>query len=137
MLSFVAAPSAPAKARGGDLSLHRAPADQTLDHERPLSLASAQCTYWPCDLLNAFILKMAATGRCVNTAMMLGHKPYAQQQLDVARNASDEALRQLAARLQTYFDAPPVEAPEVVAASAIQRAQTSTQTRLRPRPLAS
>lgn len=39
--------------------------------------------------------------------MMLGHRPYAVQQLAAAQQVPDEALRSLAAELQAYFDAPP------------------------------
>ena len=52
---------------------------------------------------------MAATGHCVNTAMMLGHRPYALEQLAVARAIQDHSLNALALRLQAYFD---VAAPQ-------------------------
>lgn len=71
--------------------------------------------YWPCDLLNAFVLQMAATGHCVNTAMMLGHRPYALEQLATARAEQGEELHTLAAQLQAYFDAAPPQACAVVA----------------------
>lgn len=64
-------------------------------------------TYWPCGRLNAFILQMAAHGRCVSAAMMLGHRHYAVEQLAAARKMPDGALRSLAAELEAYFDAPP------------------------------
>lgn len=63
-------------------------------------------TYWPCELLNAFVLKMAANGHCVNMSMMLGHPPYALEQLALARGAPDSELHRLAAQLQSYFDTP-------------------------------
>jgi hypothetical protein len=63
-------------------------------------------TYWPCERLNAFILRMAAHGHCVSAAMMLGHRPYAVQRLAAAQQVPDEALRELAAELHAYFDAP-------------------------------
>lgn len=63
-------------------------------------------TYWPCELLNAFVLKMAASGHCVNMSMMLGHRPYALEQLALARGAADDELHHLAAQLQGYFDTP-------------------------------
>lgn len=66
--------------------------------------------YWPCERLNAFILQMAAHGHCVNAAMMLGHRPYAQQQLAQALQVADEALQALAGELQAYFSAPPESA---------------------------
>ncbi len=79
-------------------------------------LARPTPTYWPCERLNAFILQMAAHGRCVNAAMMLGHWPYARQQLAAAQQLPDDSLRELAAQLQAYFDAP----PDVAAAEALQ-----------------
>ena len=41
-------------------------------------------TYWPCELLNDFVLRMAAQGHCVNMSMMLGHRPYALERLALA-----------------------------------------------------
>lgn len=61
-------------------------------------------TYWPCELLNAFVLRMAASGHCVNMSMMLGHRPYALEQLALARGLPDGDLQRLAAQLQAYFD---------------------------------
>ena len=72
----------------------------------------AEAAYWPCERLNAFILKMAAHGQCVNAAMMLGHRPYALEQLARARALGDPDLAGLAAPLQAFFDAtPPGGAP--------------------------
>jgi len=71
---------------------------------------SAHASYWPCERLNAFILQMAARGHCVNAAMMLGHRAYAEQQLARAMAQGDEALRALAAELHAYFDVPPESA---------------------------
>lgn len=76
------------------------------------------CHYWPCERLDAFILQMAAHGHCVNAAMMLGHRPYAQMQLAKAQRVPDPALNALAAQLQAYFDAPPAAAAAQVAAPA-------------------
>lgn len=73
----------------------------------------ADAHYWPCDVLNAFILKMAANGRCVNAAMMLGHRTYALAQIAAAHAVGDEALAALAARLQAFFDAHPEGGPAV------------------------
>jgi len=73
-------------------------------------------TYWPCDLLNTFVLRMAAEGHCVNTDMMLGHRAYACGRLALARASGDEALRALALRLQVYFDAAAPEGCHVAAA---------------------
>ncbi len=111
MLTF-AAMTTPAKARGAALSLLDpvgATADLASDHGALRPAAVSHAHYWPCELLNAFVLKMAATGHCVNTAMMLGHRPYALEQLAVARAIQDHSLNALALRLQAYFD---VAAPQ-------------------------
>jgi hypothetical protein len=79
-------------------------------------------TYWPCELLNAFILKMASTGQCVNTDMMLGHRAYAQQQLARARISPDTSLQALAQRLQGYFDA---AAPDGCKVAAVLDSETA------------
>jgi hypothetical protein len=111
MLTF-AAMTHPAKALGGaspPSSAGYAAEDWASAHGASPSTSNAShaCAahYWPCELLNAFILKMAATGHCVNAAMMLGHRPYALEQLAVARAVQDERLNALALRLRTYFDA--------------------------------
>lgn len=80
-------------------------------------------TYWPCERLNAFMLQMAAHGHCVSAAMMLGHRPYAVQQLAAAQQVPDEDLRSLAAELQAYFDAPPDTALQQMAAEQSKRAE--------------
>ena len=67
-------------------------------------------TYWPCELLNDFVLRMAAQGYCVNMSMMLGHRPYALERLALAAQAPDASLQELAGQLQPYFDAPVLEA---------------------------
>lgn len=67
-------------------------------------------TYWPCELLNDFVLRMAAQGHCVNMSMMLGHRPYALERLALAAQAPDASLQELAGQLQPYFDAPVLEA---------------------------
>ena len=121
MLTF-AATSAPAKARDDVLS-HLPVRDArgsralcgTALMEHPAQVQS-HSHYWPCDLLNAFILRMAAAGRCVNTAMMLGHKPYALEQLAAARAVPDEGLHAAANRLQAYFEVAAPRGCEVVAA---------------------
>lgn len=80
--------------------------EQASPPARPAGFGSqAFTTYWPCGLLNTFTLRMAAAGHCVNTDMMLGHRPYAQERLAEAAASSDGTLRTLAARLQVYFDA--------------------------------
>ena len=70
-------------------------------------------TYWPCELLNDFVLRMAAQGHCVNMSMMLGHRPYALERLALAAQAPDASLQELAGRLWPYFDAPVLEAGAV------------------------
>lgn len=75
--------------------------------------ADADChthTYWPCELLNDFVLRMAAQGHCVNMSMMLGHRPYALERLALAAQATDVSLQNLAGQLRPYFDAPVLEA---------------------------
>lgn len=95
--------------------------DQFVDQASPcLSRsedAASGVTYWPCERLNAFILQMAAHGHCVSAAMMLGHRPYAVQQLAAAQQVPDEALRSLAAELQAYFNVPPDTAVQPLAAA--------------------
>lgn len=129
MLTF-AATSASAKAR--DAVLSRAMAHGADEGRRqcgtalgesaahrlsnPRSHSASHSHYWPCELLNAFILRMAAAGRCVNTAMMLGHQPYALEQLAAARAVPDEGLHAAADRLQAYFDVAAPRGCEVVAA---------------------
>ncbi len=78
--------------------------------------AASGVTYWPCERLNAFILQMAAHGHCVSAAMMLGHRPYAVQQLAAAQQVPDEALRSLAAELQAYFNVPDTAVEPLAAA---------------------
>ncbi|MES2482695.1 MAG: hypothetical protein V4609_11915 [Pseudomonadota bacterium] len=63
--------------------------------------------YWPSDMLYSFTLQMAARGFCVSASMMLGNREYALEQLAHAHTLNDEALRAMAVRLFTYFDAPP------------------------------
>ena len=93
MLGFVATP-APRSTVGADLpAAARDAAEAALD----------EIHYWPCEVLDAFILQMAARGHCVNTAMMLGHPPYALEQLALARSHRDAELDALVARLGGYF----------------------------------
>ena len=70
-------------------------------------------TYWPCELLNDFVLRMAAQGHCVNMSMMLGHRPYALERLALAAQGPDDSLQELAGQLRPYFDAPVLEAGAV------------------------
>ena len=102
----VAADASPVTFRSVAPSLDTGPMDDTRPCIRNAGGAASGVTYWPCERLNAFILQMAAHGHCVSAAMMLGHRPYAVQQLAAAQQVPDEALRSLAAELQAYFDAP-------------------------------
>ena len=70
-------------------------------------------TYWPCELLNDFVLRMAAQGHCVNMSMMLGHRPYALERLALAAQAPDASLQDLAGQLRPYFDASVLDAGAV------------------------
>lgn len=103
----VAADPLPVTFRSVAPSLDAGPMDGSSPCLPPAGDAVSGVTYWPCERLNAFILQMAAHGHCVSAAMMLGHRPYAVQQLAAAQQVPDEALRSLTAELQAYFDAPP------------------------------
>ena len=74
----------------------------------PSSIASAttsarQSHYWPCELLHAFTLEMAARGICVNEAMMLGDADYAHQKLLQASELHNPAVDQLVLNMRDYF----------------------------------
>ena len=86
------------------------PADTARDAADADCHAHHTHTYWPCELLNDFVLRMAAQGHCVNMSMMLGHRPYALERLALAAQAPDASLQELAGQLQPYFDAPVLEA---------------------------
>ena len=86
------------------------PADTARDAADADCHAHHTHTYWPCELLNDFVLRMAAQGYCVNMSMMLGHRPYALERLALAAQAPDASLQELAGQLQPYFDAPVLEA---------------------------
>ena len=60
--------------------------------------------YCPTRLLSAFALLMAGHGRCINTSMMLGDREYAMWQLARAHTLADPEVRELAAKLFSYFD---------------------------------
>ena len=60
--------------------------------------------YCPTRLLSAFALLMSGHGRCINADMMLGDREYAMWQLAGAHTFGDSELREVAARLFTYFD---------------------------------
>lgn len=114
----VVEPSAPRATAGADLP--------NLPDARPVT-GEPEIHYWPCEVLDAFILQMAKRGHCVNTAMMLGHPPYALEQLSIAHSHHDAGLDDLVTRLQGYFDG----------ASGTASGPGPTQTLLRPWPFAS
>ncbi|KRA06705.1 hypothetical protein ATF69_4312 [Acidovorax delafieldii] len=129
------APSVIPPPRRPDAAPHSADADCQAHH-----------TYWPCELLNAFVLRMAAHGHCVNMSMMLGHRPYALERLALASGVPDAGLQELSAQLQPYFEAPVLQAespeprpatPGDGATAGSGSPHASTQTLLRPWPLAS
>ncbi|MDO9405607.1 MAG: hypothetical protein Q7T87_16360 [Polaromonas sp.] len=66
--------------------------------------------YWPCELLHAFTLQMAAKGCPVNASMMLGSRDYAVEKLTHARSFHDDMLDQLAVQMSSYFDDEPSHA---------------------------
>jgi hypothetical protein len=63
--------------------------------------------YWPCELLHAFTLEMAAHGVCVHESMMLGDAGYARQKLDRALALRHPALCRLVDRMLDYFEPMP------------------------------
>ncbi len=68
------------------------------------------CRYWPCELLSAFMLQMAARGCSVNESMMLGSHDYAIEKLSYAHTLNDDVLRSLAVQMFSYFDDEPCHA---------------------------
>ncbi len=60
-------------------------------------------TYWPIGVMQAFTLRMASHGLCVSSAMMLGDRRYAQDQLAYAHTLNDDSLRELAVALFQHF----------------------------------
>lgn len=70
------------------------------------AFGGARCgmAYWPARSMDAFLLRMAAHGRCVSAAMMLGDRRYAVEQLEHAWGFPEDAqLRALADELAPYF----------------------------------
>jgi len=63
-----------------------------------------QLHYWPCELLHAFTLELAARGICVHESMMLGDGNYAHQKLAQATALHDPAVDQLVLNLLDYFE---------------------------------
>lgn len=105
---FAPEPASGAPVPAGDAPAAHTPAPWNPESEP--SPAGGHASYWPCERLNAFILQMAAHGHCVNAAMMLGHRAYAEQQLAKALAVRNDGLRALAAELHAYFEAPPESA---------------------------
>ena len=64
---------------------------------------AGQLHYWPCELLHAFTLEMAARGVCVHEAMMLGDARYARQKLSQASALQDPAVDRLVCNMSDYF----------------------------------
>ena len=76
----------------------------------PWGAVSRPCRYWPCELLSAFMLQMAARGCSVNESMMLGSHDYAIEKLSYAHTLDDDVLRALAVQMFSYFDDEPCHA---------------------------
>jgi hypothetical protein len=66
--------------------------------------SARQLHYWPCELLHAFTLEMAARGICVHEAMMLGDVDYAHQKLSQASALHDQVVDQLVLNMLNYFE---------------------------------
>ena len=96
-----------------EASAPRATAGADLSPVADAHAGEAEIHYWPCEVLDAFILHMAKRG----------DPAYAREQLAIARRHQDSELAGLADRLGDYFSAGPVSG--------------STHTLLRPWPLAS
>ena len=75
----------------------------------PASAQTGACVlhYWPCELLHAFTLEMAAHGVCVHESMMLGDAGYARQKLDRALTLHEPGLNRLVDRMLDYFEPMP------------------------------
>jgi len=70
----------------------------------PATASDRQLHYWPCELLHAFTLEMAARGICVHEAMMLGDADYAHQKLAQASALHDQVVDQLVLKMLNYFE---------------------------------
>ena len=70
------------------------------------SAPARQLHYWPCELLHAFTLELAARGICVHEAMMLGDANYAHQKLAQATALHDPTVDQLVLHMLDYFEPP-------------------------------
>ena len=73
----------------------------------PVKTTARLFHYWPCELLHAFTLEMAAHGVCVHESMMLGDAGYARQKLDRAQALHEPALDRLVDRMLDYFEPMP------------------------------
>jgi hypothetical protein len=80
------------------------------DSSGPFPYSPSLVHYWPADLLDDFIFRMAATGQCVSSSMMLGSREYAIEKLSGAHTLDDDGLRQLAVQMFAYFDDEPCHA---------------------------
>ena len=69
----------------------------------PATVSDRQLHYWPCELLHAFTLEMAARGICVHEAMMLGDADYARQKLSQASALQNPTVDQLVLNMLDYF----------------------------------
>jgi hypothetical protein len=78
------------------------------------------CRYWPCELLSAFMMQMAAQGQCVSESMMLGSRQYAMEKITQAHVLNDDTLRDLAVRMVAYFDDEPCHAVATLFAASLQ-----------------
>ncbi len=84
----------------------RRDADAMAAAQANTALDGARCgtAYWPARSMDAFLLRMAAHGRCVSAAMMLGDRRYAVEQLEHAWSLpEDVTLQALADELAPYF----------------------------------
>jgi hypothetical protein len=72
----------------------------------PVKTTARLFHYWPCELLHAFTLELAARGICVHEAMMLGDADYARQKMSQAIALRDPAVDQLVLNMLDYFEPP-------------------------------
>jgi hypothetical protein len=109
-LSF-SSPSSPGAAFGAEYKLSGTVRKMSPDRQHP--------HYWPCDMLRAFTLQMAASGQCINISMMLGSREYAIEKLNCAHSLGNDQLRELAVTMFSYFDDEPCHAVAQFVASDI------------------
>ena len=72
----------------------------------PVKTTARLFHYWPCELLHAFTLELAARGICVHEAMMLGDADYARQKMSQASALRDPAVDQFVLNMLDYFEPP-------------------------------